>query len=435
MRKTKNLKSVDKKIINSKNNDDKISQGINILNNYKEKLFENREKRIGKTLNEAIEEYELEQNSGNNKGLKRVVFLILISFIVILIYLFFYYGPIVGISVYRDEGITEEKRIDIVTTDNDIYKMYDNEFLIYSNSKLSTYNGNAKKTWEYSFSEQFNPNIYVQGKYMVVANNSTGTIFLFENKQEILDKKIDGTIQNIYLDSSGNMAIEYSTSGYKKVIGVFSKGGKNLYNAYLSAGSIIDIELLENAKKLLIFQSSTTSFKVGTKVIVVDGTKTENNTTEISKLDDNYIYDLTIQGQNIIIVLDSGVIKLNIDTGEKTDIKKFDSAQFMFIGLSSNYYSSIEKKLDSNDDNYLFQNNRFDNTIIGSVQIENSPKMMQNTSFLSYIVYQNKLQVINKWGIEVKNISIDVPPKDIVVFGDQKSIALIYTNKVYIVNI
>lgn len=436
MKKNDRPKALDRKIINANLNEEKISRGIEILNHHKEKLNKNREERIGKTLNEVIEEYEVQEEKIKSKITLKKIFRIALGLITILIiYLFFYYGPIFGFSIYKDTGMTEERKIDFVSTDEDIYMMYDEELMVYSNSKISTYNNNAKKTWGYTFSEQFTPSIYIEGKYLAVTNNSNGTIYLFENKQEILNKKIDGTIQNIYIDSKGNMAIEYSTSGYKKVIGVFSKSGKNLYNAYLASGSIIDIKLLSDAKKLIVFQSNTTSFKVGFKVIEIDGTKSDNNTTEITKFDDNFLYDLTIQNQNIIILLDDSLVNLNILTGEKKTINDFSSSQIIFAGLRNSYYSYIEKDLDGNQDNYILKNNRLDNSSISSINISNSPKFFITRDFLNYLIYQDSIQVINKWGIVIKNTNITIPPKQVVIFSNQKSIGLIYTNKIYIVNI
>ena len=61
--------------------------------------------------------------------------------------------------------------------------------------------------------------------------------------------------------------------------------------------------------------------------------------------------------------------------------------------------------------------------------------MFYNISNVNYLVYQNSIQVYNKWGINIKNISIPYSPKEIVPFRNGKSIALIYTNKIYIVNL
>lgn len=414
--------------------EEKTSKGIEILNQYKRAVNEEREKRIGKSYDNVKQEIEeIQRNEGFYSKIRPIVLTLIVILIVALIYLFFTFGPILGVSLNKSKGISEESKIDIVTTDEDIYTMYDSDFLVYSNQKIVTYNSNCEKDWEYSLAEQFTPKIYVKNKYMAVSNNTSGTIYLFQSKQEILNKKIDGTIENIYLDDFGNMAIEYSTTGYKKIIGVYSKNGKNLYNAYLSSEGIIDIELLENGKKLIVVQSDSESFQIGYTVNIIDGSNSESTIKEVAKLDDNFVYDLTIQGQNIIMLLDNKVVKLNIDTGVITEIKKFDSSQLMFIDLSSNYYAYVEKQLDQTSDKYVIQTSRFDNSIIGTVGIDNAPKIMKNSGLLSYFVYQSSLQVVNKWGIEIKNISIDFPPKDIIIFDNQKSVALIYTNKVYIV--
>ena len=182
---------------------------------------------------------------------------------------------------------------------------------------------------------------------------------------------------------------------------------------------------------MIILQSNSSSFKIGVDVLLIDSTEQNVQTKEILKLDDSYVFDIAVQGQNIILVLDSGIIKLNMVTKDKKEIKNFDTSQVMFIALEDNHYTYIEKSLDS----YIIQTNRFDNSIVGNYDIGNCPNMMKSSKMLSYLVYQDNLQIINEWGLEVKKISISSTPKNIVIFGNQKSIALIYTNKVYIVNI
>ena len=49
-------------------------------------------------------------------------------------------------------------------------------------------------------------------------------------------------------------------------------------------------------------------------------------------------------------------------------------------------------------------------------------------------IYQDKLKVVNKWGIVIKEIEITFPPKDIVVFNHEKTVALVYSNKIYFLN-
>lgn len=415
------------RIDKSEKGEKNFTKGLKIVNGHKEKIKREREERQKMLSNEKTE--------NNYTRLRKAILCLTISIIIVIVILFFYFGPLVGISLNKNIGIDEEKRIDIVSTDSDIYDTYCSDLLIYSNQKIATYNSRGVKNWEYTLTSAFTPNIYIKNEFMAIANNSSGKIYLFENKKEILNTKIEGEINEIFLDENGNYVVEYSTSGYKKVLGVYSKKGKNLYNAYLSYDPIVNIEIMDNAKELLIFQTNTSTFKVGINVSIVNGTN-ESKLNTIATLDNNFIYDLTIQNRNIIMLLDDKIVKCNIDTKDITDIYTFDSSQIMFISLSKNYYTMVSKELkEENTGGYSIVSNRFDNSKISMLNITDSPKFVKNSGVLEYLVYQDSLQVINKWGVEVKNINIDFPPKDAIAFNNGKSIALIYSNKVYVVNI
>ena len=415
------------RIYKSEKSENNLTKGIKIVDLHKEKLKKEREERQ-KMLSD-------EKKENNYTRFRKAILCLIISTIIVIVILFFYFGPLVGISLNRNIGIDEKKRIDIVSTDADIYDEYCSDLLIYSNQKVTTYNSRGVKNWEYSLANQFTPKIYIKNEFMAIANNSNGNIYLFENKKEILNTKIDGEINEIFLDENGNYVVEYSTSGYKKVLGVYSKNGKNLYNAYLSSDPIVYVEIIDGAKQLLIFQTNTSTFKVGINISMIDGSK-ENQIETIATLDNNFIYDLTIQNRNIIMLLDDKIVKCNIDTKDIANIYTFDSSQIMFISLSKNYYTMISKELkEENTAGYSIVSNRFDNSKISMLNITDSPKIVKNSGVIDYLVYQDSLQVINKWGIEVKNINIDFPPKDAIAFNNGKSIALIYSNKVYVVSI
>ena len=425
-----------RRTIRSAKDNKPIDDSLNILKIHNQKEKADREKRIGKTLNEVRDEINKIKNEKIKAFIvaKRFIFMIILLVVLCTLVLLYEYGPIFGISLDKfDAG--KEKKIDIVTGENDIYINYNEELLVYSNQKVATYNKNAKKTWEYNLDSMFTPSIYTYEKYMVIVNNTSGNIYLFESKKEILDQKIDGTINHVYLDEYGNMAVEYSTSGYKKVVGVYNKSGRNLYNAYLDNDAIVDLKIIENSNKLLVLQTSSVSSKIGIKVNLIDGTKENDNLIQIAKFDNNFVYDLTIQGRNIIIVLDDRLVKLNIDDKKVTDIMSFESSQLSFISLTSNYFTTVEKELNSDSSNYKINMKRFDNSLISSTSIDNVPKFIQNSGLLNYFVYQDRLSVINKWGIEVKSENIDIAPKNIIVFNGQKAIALVYTNKIRVIKI
>lgn len=414
-----------------KKSEDVLTEGFNIVNHHKEKMNKEREQRKEKNR-KKIDVNNLENET---KKYRKISVVLIFSVIIILFLVFIHFAPIIGISLNQNVGINEDNKIDFVSTDADIFENYCSDLLIYSNQKITTYSKNGSKNWEYQLSTQFTPNIYIKDKYMVVANNKNGIIYFFENKKEILNTKIDGEINEVFIDESGFFAVEYYTNGYKKMLGIYSRSGKNLYNVYISSDPIVDVKMLNNSKELIVIQTNTSSFKVGMTISTVDITK-ENELKQIATLDNNFIYNLTINGRNIIMLLDDKIVKCNIDTKDIATIYSFDLNQLMFISMSNNYYSTIAKELNEEKENkYTLMFNRFDNSKISSVDISNTPKFIKNSKYFCYLIFQDKLQIINKWGIEIKNIDIEYPPKDAVIFNDGRSVALIYTNKVYVVNL
>lgn len=419
---------------NDKKIDENLNEGLKIVLKHKENLNKQREKR----KNKKVEKVENSEENNTYLKVRPVVLGIIFSVVILIIFMFINYGPFIGISLNRDTILNENNKIDILSSDYEIFDTYCSDLLIYNNQKIETYNSRGVKNWEYELPSQFNPKIYIKDRFMIISNNSSGKIYLFENKKEILNTKIDGTISEIYLDETGNYVVEYSSSGYKNILGVYNKKGKSLYNAYLSTESLIDVKMIQNGKQLITFNLNTSTFKTVIDVCLIDSSST-NEIKTIATIDNNCIYNLTIQNRNIIMLLDDKIVKCNIDTGEVANIYSFDTNQLMYISLSKNYYSVILKELNENNNSYnngyAVLSNRFDNTSISRLDIMESPKIMKTSSVLNYFIYQNKLQVVNKWGLEVKSVEIEFPPKDVVIFNNSKSIALVYTNKVYVANI
>lgn len=411
-------------------------QEVNIINKQKQKQEKERSKRKGKTYNQVREELREKKHKGDS--IKTFVFCILVILIVFLVYMYIEYGQALGLSIYRNSDLNSAKKIDIVSTDQDIYKQYNSNIIVYSNQIVKLYNSNAKDIFEFKLPEAFNPQIYNNDSYMLVVNKAKGIIYYFSGKDEILDKKIDGTINSAYIDNEGNFALEYSATGYKKVIGVYDKTGNNLYNAYLDSNAVLDIELINSAKKLIVSQVTTDSLTVGISIKQIDGTKSSDNIKELLNLKNTTLYNLTIRGQNIIMLLDSGIDIYNMDTAKQDVIKSFDKMQASFIYTNQDYYSILEDKADlesGNNHDYAFETNEYNGKSLGSASIQNIPKYVKNGKMITCLVYQDKLQVVNKWSKVIKNMKIAFPPKDVLIFNNERTLALIYSNKIYILNV
>lgn len=409
-----------------------IEQSIDIVNRNREELDNERQNRInGKFERNASGQMIVSPKIKYNIKGKTIISIVVI--VIALAILIANYGPYFGINVTEKNKDLNSNKIELVTRESDIYGSYDEDFYIFSNNSITIYNSNCEVIWTHMFTEGFTPSIKTKGNYMLVTNDSTGTIYLFENRKEILNKKIDGTIKNTFIDKYGNMAIEYSVdSSHTDLISIFNKNGEERINFYRN--NIIDLQLLNDANKIVFTQTNTESSTIGVKFNLIDISKKEDERLkEIVTLNNQFVYDFKVLGKYIYALTDSKILKINIEDGSIDTLKEFSSAQMLFTALNDKYYTYLERDIDTSK--YKIENINYEGTTISSTLLESVPKAMASSKFINYYIYQEHVYIQNKWGVELEQREIGFTPKQTVVFNNCKSIALIYTNKIYILNI
>lgn len=414
--------------------EDDIAKGVDIVNKNKEELERQRNSRINRFERNAngqmIERPKIRYKISSS------TILIICAFIILIVWLLYNYGPIFGININNNANVPiDSNRIELVTKDSDIYGMYDEQLYVYSNNTITLYNNKCEVTWTYNFSESFSPNIYVEGKYMLVTNNSTGRIYLFESQNEILNKKIDGIIKNSFIDKYGNIAIEYANeSGYNNIISVYDKKGNNKYDTYLSQENIISLKMLDNAKKLFFAEAISNSSNIGVRIRMIDISKNEGEQIkEIITLDNHFMYKFIVEGKNIYALLDDSIVQIDINSGSMNTLKEFDTTQMLFVALNSDYYTFLER--DISQDKYVIQNVNYSGQTVSSTYIDSVPKDMISSEYINYYIYQDYIHILNKWGVDLGIRQTNFTPKKSIIFNNNKSLALIYTNKIYIINL
>ena len=414
--------------------EDDIAKGVDIVNKNKEELERQRNSRINRFERNAngkmIERPKIRYKVSSS------TILIIFAIIILIVWLLYNYGPIFGININNNANVPiDSNRIELVTKDSDIYGMYDEQLYVYSNNTITLYNNKCEVTWTYNFSESFSPNIYVEGKYMLVTNNSTGRIYLFESQNEILNKKIDGIIKNSFIDKYGNIAIEYANeSGYNNIISVYDKKGNNKYDTYLSQENIISLKMLDDAKKLFFAEAISNSSNIGVRIRMIDISKNEGEQIkEIITLDNHFMYKFIVEGKNIYALLDDSIVQIDINSGSMNTLKEFDTTQMLFVALNSDYYTFLER--DISQDKYVIQNVNYSGQTVSSTYIDSVPKDMISSEYINYYIYQDYIHILNKWGVDLGIRQTNFTPKKSIIFNNNKSLALIYTNKIYIINL
>lgn len=191
---------------------------------------------------------------------------------------------------------------------------------------------------------------------------------------------------------------------------------------------------MDNAKRIIFSEALTNSSNIGVKFREIDiSKKQEDQLRDIISLDNKFIYDFIVAGKDIYALLNDEIILININTGSVQTLKEFDDTQMIYVALNDNYYTYLERCIE--EDVYITENIGYSGNKICSTKIKSVPKNMVSSDYINYYIYQDHVSILNKWGVDLGERETNFTPKKNVVFNNNKSLALIYTNKIYVINL
>lgn len=382
---------------------------------------------------DRINRIKAEKENKKAKNKKRAIIYIVAIVVIIAIIVLSKYRHILGISLNKEGYIKDSVYIEVQNNKNNYFGKYNDELLVFSNSNLETYNSSGNKTWGYKIDEILTPIISTNASNMVIANENGSIFYIFNNKQQVAVKKIDGNIKEIYINRDGYTAIEYSTTGYQAVIGVFDPRGKEIFNVYLTTSIISTFKISDDNRYLIFSEIDTTGITPITNIKLVE----LNNNKEIKQIvskDNSMLIDLVINGNKIIMKTDSEISIYDISTSSNTKIKDLTEEQILFVDIKSDAYAYIKKNDNIEQDNSIIVMN-YSGKKISELVYDNTPKMFGYLDGIVWTISDKEILFSTMFGGVVKTYSNQFGISDFVTFNGQKSAAVILTNKIYIINI
>ncbi len=354
-----------------------------------------------------------------------------LAIVLILIVVGFQYRHIFGITLKKDVTKKDNVLIELATPNNDVYS-YKNEVLTYSNGILKTYSKYGKKTWEYKFEEIFTPDININEGYLQVTNKDTGYIYVFENGYEIARIKIEGEIRESSISSKGETAVLYSYPGIKSAIGVYGKNGKESSKIKLENNNVINFKLTDDKKYIVYTEVVMQGVSISEKINVVKRSNI-NDIKEIKNINAEIINSLKLEGDNIDVVTDSRISRYEINGNVELE-ERLDNKNITYVDYDNKDLVFLSKKRDADSTSQLVIKK------IGSVKektvsISDVPRNLHYEKGLIYVTFQKSLEVYNIFGSKIKGYESENIISSIRIFNSGKSIAVIYSNKIEIVNI
>lgn len=92
-------------------------------------------------------------------------------------------------------------------------------------------------------------------------------------------------------------------------------------------------------------------------------------------------------------------------------------------------------KIYTKDEQHFMKTCYMNSSDIFEITLNELPKYVNTSGYITAIISDNSMKVVNKWGIIINETKLELAPKEIVIFNKSKSIALIYSNEIKIVNL
>lgn len=381
-----------------------------------------REKRKGNTSN-------LKENIENFKFTTKHLIILLVIVLGIIAYYVTDNYHVLGLVINREITSKDVNIIDTMYTDN-IVLDYQDKILVFQKGSLIAYNLNGTEAWSKKLEEIYTPSIYTSGKYIQVTNNDTGYIYILDGEYEISRIKIEGEILSSKINSDGTSVVEYSTSGLKTALGVYSKKGKELYSLKLTTNTLSDYALSENSKVLAYSYADISGISLVTKVDVIELDKLndkEYSYETIVTKNNELVYKMYWEGKNLNILLNDSIVKYNYSSKKQTSYD-ITSLNVIDMDICNNTLAYVSQSSESSA--YLLNVINYDMSLKSSVQVVEPPKYYIYSNDLIYVCYQKQMDIYNKYGTKVKSYVSDTVITRPVIYNDGKCIAMYISNKI-----
>ena len=329
-----------------------------------------------------------------------------------------------------NKKITDEDvvKVDLISTNNKIYSYY-NEVLIADSDKITTYNKYGRKTWEIKMQGAIDAKIVTNGKYLQIINTDKSIAYVFNDKYETAQIRVEGKILSGNITSKGDSVIEYEASGNKKILGVYDKHGKARYNVKLSNNTIGQYILSEDSKKLVYVDVNINGISVASSIKLVE-LKDSAKVVELALKENSLIYEMDLVGTKLTYRTDKDIVQLDINT-KREKKSSLEQSGVVSLDLDENKYSYVE----FNNGKYLLGIKSIGGKDKEKIEIKEMPKHYIYSKNKVYVCFQKEMYVYNDYKMMIKEYNSDMVITKPVILGEGNNIAFLVSNKLIIYTI
>ena len=351
---------------------------------------------------------------------------VIIGVILILIFVFAFLG-----FIFHDEitnYIEEESwvyTVPYINKEIDVANSYVNGQILMAikDNYLFIYNKNL----ETSKTENLNSSDMISksnGAYSVIASKDKNFIRAYKSGKEIFNKEFPFTIEEITINKNGFIGVIFLQNGYKSAIKLYNQNGDEVLYIYLASTYVVDAEVSADNKKLYVVEVDFNGINPKSNLKVIDVATNSSNIIEIAE--DEIATDVEIS-KNIVYVLTNKAIYKIDEQGQKSLVYGFEGKDVIYASIENN---NIPFVVESNE-NILRTFKELDYNLI----LPEKPMLIDSMNNYIALCFKDEIWIVNDTCKVLKKIKIDSGLESIMFYDNGKTLALIHSGNIELVNI
>lgn len=284
---------------------------------------------------------------------KLIVLIVIVVLTILLLIAGIVYEKNTSVRIFLDKYVFFKEKYEndlpkiAITSSSDINTYaYKGDVLILKNNLLTAYNSNGNKEYELDI-EISEPIFETAGDYLCIGEKNGNKLYMISNKNINWQKKLEGTIEDITLNSNGYVSVATTGTIYKAVIETFDNAGELLFTDFLSSTYVIDMSLSPDNKKLAIAEANFSGIMIQSNIKEISIEKAKNGDTESieykqTNTNGDLIVNIKYLNKNELACIYDNHIEV-IKDGTSTNISDFSKEETLFADLNNKIIKIIKQ--------------------------------------------------------------------------------------------
>lgn len=284
---------------------------------------------------------------------KLIVLIVIVVLAILLLIAGIVYEKNTSVRIFLDKYVFFKEKYEndlpkiAITSSSDINTYaYKGDVLILKNNLLTAYNSNGNKEYELDI-EISEPIFETAGDYLCIGEKNGNKLYMISNKNINWQKKLEGTIEDITLNSNGYVSVATTGTIYKAVIETFDNIGELLFTDFLSSTYVIDMSLSPDNKKLAIAEANFSGIMIQSNIKEISIEKAKNGDTESieykqTNTNGDLIVNIKYLNKNELACIYDNHIEV-IKDGTSTNISDFSKEETLFADLNNKIIKIIKQ--------------------------------------------------------------------------------------------